>query len=55
MEFVLGATGPGSVILDYRRVEVGVLVKVRSVESVGGVCLTGTLVAPSGAPTVLSL
>lgn len=55
MEFVLGAAGPGSVVLDDRRMEVGVLVEVRSVERVGGVRLAGTLVAPGGATTVLSL
>lgn len=55
MEFVLGAAGPGPVVLDQRRVEVGVLVEVRSVECVGGVSLAGTLMAPGGAPTVLSM
>lgn len=55
VEFVLGTAGPGSVVLDDRRMEVGVLVEVRSVERVGGVRLTGTLVAPGGATTVLSL
>lgn len=54
MEFVLGTAGPGSVVLDDRRMEVGVLVEVRSVERVG-VRLAGTLVTPGGATTVLSL
>lgn len=55
VEFVLGAAGPGSVVLDDRRMEVGVLVEVRSVEHIGGVRVAGTLVAPGGTTTVLSL
>lgn len=54
MEFVLGIVGFGSVVLDDRRMEVGVFVEVRSVERVG-VRLAGILVVFGGVIIVLSL
>lgn len=55
MEFVLGIVGFGSVVLDDRRMEVGVFVEVWSVERVGGVRLAGILVVFGGVIIVLSL